>query len=226
VRADIQEHIARYVILIHMPTEKRDKTERMREIKDEIVNATNSPLYTYRKQNGYSPVIGEGNHNARIVFIGEAPGRNEAEQGKPFCGAAGKILDELLASVQIKREDVYVTNIVKDRPPHNRDPLPEEIAFYAPFLDRQIDIIQPKLIATLGRFSMEYIMNRYGLANSLDKISKLHGKVFEGKTPRGTSVTIAPLYHPAVAIYNRTTKDILQKDFQILNGLKDNDIVD
>jgi len=90
-------------------------------------------------------VIGEGSHFSKIMFVGEAPGRNEAKTGRPFCGAAGKILDDLLGSVAIKREDVYITNIVKDRPPQNRDPLPEEIDSYGPFLDRQIEIIQPKV---------------------------------------------------------------------------------
>src|SRR3989344_4714607 len=97
------------------------------------------------------------------MFIGEAPGKNEAATGRPFCGVSGRILDELFVSAGIDRKNVYVTNIVKDRPPANRDPLPEEISTYARFLDRQIDIIQPKVIATLGRFSMDYIMRQFGL---------------------------------------------------------------
>src|SRR5258708_36791933 len=106
------------------------KREQMRAIKDEILTLTESPLYAYRSENNYFPVIGEGSHNASIMFVGEAPGKNEAKTGRPFCGAAGKILDELLAGVNIPRADVYITNIVKDRPPQNRDPLPEEIAAY------------------------------------------------------------------------------------------------
>jgi len=129
-----------------------DNTEQLRKIKDTIVNLTESPLYDYRKENGYFPVIGQGNHYAEIKFIGEAPGKNEAETGRPFCGASGRILDELLESIQLKREDVYVTNIVKDRPPNNRDPHKAELELYAPFLEQQIDIIQPKIIATLGVF--------------------------------------------------------------------------
>src|SRR3989344_8123108 len=124
-----------------------DKTDMLRAIRDEVLALTESPLYSYRVENNYHPVIGEGSHDARVMFIGEAPGKNEALKARPFCGAAGKILDELLGSIGVKREDVYITNIVKDRPPENRDPTPEEIGMYAPFLDRQIDIIAPKIIA-------------------------------------------------------------------------------
>lgn len=192
-----------------------DRTELLRKIKDEVINLKESPLYKERIKNKVFPVIGEGSHHAKIMFIGEAPGRNEAATGRPFCGAAGKILDELLALVGIDRKDVYVTNIVKDRPPFNRDPLPEEIKIYGPFLDRQIEIIKPKVIATLGRFSMDYIMRKFRLDSQLKSISQMHGKIFEAETSHG-KIKIIPLYHPAVAIYNRTTKDILIKDFQIL----------
>src|SRR3990167_5452442 len=156
-----------------------NRTEQLKKIKDEIVSAKNSPLYDFRTKNKFLPVIGEGSHCAKIMFIGEAPGKNEAATGRPFCGASGRILDELLASVGIDRKDVYITNIVKDRPPSNRDPLPEEIQIYAPFLDRQIDIIQPDVIATLGRFSMDYVMRRFGLDSQILAISKMHGNVFD-----------------------------------------------
>ncbi|MDP2946070.1 MAG: uracil-DNA glycosylase [bacterium] len=194
-----------------------NRTEQLRKIKDEIVNAKNSPLYNFRIKNKFFPVIGEGSHNAKIMFIGEAPGKNEALTGRPFCGAAGKILDELLASIGIDRKEVYVTNIVKDRPPFNRDPLPDEIEFYAPFLDSQIEIIRPEIIATLGRFSMAYIMKKFGLESELKSVSAIHGKVFSANTSYG-SVKIIPLYHPAVAIYG-TSKEILKKDFAILKSL-------
>ncbi len=192
-----------------------NRTEQLKKIKDEIVNAKNSPLYNFRIKNKFLPVIGEGNHYAKIMFIGEAPGKNEALTGRPFCGAAGKVLDELLASINIDRKEVYVTNIVKDRPPFNRDPLPEEIEYYAPFLDRQIEIIKPKVIATLGRFSMAYIMKKFGLESELKSISIMHGKIFSTETSYGKT-KIIPLYHPAVAIYNNNTMKILKKDFEIL----------
>ncbi len=150
-----------------------------------------------------------------IMFIGEAPGKNEAETAKPFCGRSGKLLDEMLLSIGLHRADVYVTNIVKDRPPENRDPTPVEIELYAPYVDRQIEIIQPEVIVTLGRFSMDYIMRRFGLTEKILPISKAHGKMFTAQTSYGT-VTIVPLYHPAVALYNGAHKAILLRDFQIL----------
>ena len=202
-----------------METDK--KTEQLKQIRDELLNLTNSPLYHYRKENGYFPVAGQGNHNAKIIFIGEAPGKNEAQTGRPFCGAAGKLLDKLLESVEIKREDVYITNIVKDRPPENRDPMPEEIELYAPFLDRQIEIIQPLIIATLGRFSMEYIMKRFELETKIKPISQIHGQSFESpKEIDGKKIIIIPLYHPAAAIYNQHLKDDLFKDFEILKNYR------
>jgi len=194
-----------------------DRTEALRKIKEEVLALKASPLYTERVKNNVFPVIGEGSHQASIMFVGEAPGRNEAATGRPFCGAAGKILDQLLVSIGVDRKDVYITNIVKDRPPMNRDPLPEEIEIYAPFLNRQVDIIQPKVIATLGRFSMSYLMQKFGLGS--DSISQAHGKVLEASMPHG-SVKLIPLYHPAVAIYNRTMRQTLEEDFKILAQFK------
>lgn len=195
-----------------------ERKELMRKIRDEVVALKESPLYEFRVQNKNLPVIGEGSHTAKIMFVGEAPGRNEAKYGRPFCGAAGKILDELLESAGIKREEVYITNIVKDRPPQNRDPLPEEIKIYGPFLDRQIEIIQPQVIATLGRYSMYYIMPKFGLEFELEPISVNHGKVFQGEASYGP-IKVVPLYHPAVAVYNSHTKDQLKSDFAILKDL-------
>ena len=187
----------------------------MKEIRDELLQFTQSPIYSYRTTNKYFPVVGEGSHDARIMFIGEAPGENEAKQARPFCGRSGKLLDEMIASIGLKREDVYITNVVKDRPPENRDPTPEEIKLYSPFLDRQIDIIQPKVIATLGRFSMGYIMNTFGLGDQLSVISKIHGKEFSATASYGP-IVIVPLYHPAVALYDGSKKEELMADFQIL----------
>lgn len=198
---------------------KKDREKELRLIRDEVLELKNSPLYQFRVENKNFPVIGEGSHSAEIMFIGEAPGRNEAKTGRPFCGSAGKILDELLASVGIKREDVYITNIVKDRPPQNRDPLPEEINIYGPFLDRQIGIIQPRIIATLGRYSMDYVMRKFGLEPRLEPISGAHGKCFKAQTDYG-EIWILPLYHPAAAIYNQGLKGTLLEDFQIFNKIR------
>lgn len=194
------------------------RTNKLKEIRDQVLNLVASPLYAYRTANHYLPVIGEGSHEAEIMFIGEAPGKNEAQSGRPFCGAAGKVLDELLASVNISRPDVYVTNIVKDRPPQNRDPLPEEIKVYGPFLDRQIEIIEPKVIATLGRYSMKYILEKFASPEVAKTISQLHGKLLEVRTSYG-AVKILPLYHPAATIYNRSLIADLKSDFQQLKNL-------
>lgn len=191
------------------------KFEEMKKIKDEILNLVSSPLYAYRVSENNFPVIGEGSHEAKIMFVGEAPGKNEAKTGKPFCGASGKILDQLLVSANIKREEVYVTNVVKDRPPGNRDPEPVEIDLYGPFLDKQIDIIQPKVIATLGRFSMAYIMKKFALEQDLTVISKIHGKIYKTSASYGELVVI-PLFHPAVAVYDRSKLEDMKKDFSIL----------
>lgn len=199
-----------------MPKVSKDqKYEALKIIHDELISFTISPLYTYRTENNFFPVIGEGNHNAHIMVIGEAPGKKEALTGKPFCGASGKFLDELCAHIGLNRKDVYVTNIVKDRPEDNRDPSQEEIDLYGQFLDRQLEIIQPKVIATLGRFSMVYIMEKLGLSGEMQPISALHGKVLHGKLPYG-NVALVSLYHPAVALYNGSMRDVLKKDFESL----------
>jgi DNA polymerase len=137
-------------------------------------------------------VPGEGPANADIMFIGEGPGFHEDQQGRPFVGAAGKFLSELLESIGLKREQVFITNIVKCRPPSNRDPLPEEIAACKPYLDRQIALIKPKVIVTLGRFSMARVFPN-------EKISVIHGrpKKIEG-------IVYVPMYHPAAALHQRS----------------------
>lgn len=197
---------------------KKEKISMMEEMATGLSALKKSPLYEYRKENNYLPVLGEGSLSAGIMMIGEAPGRNEAKTGRPFCGAAGKILDELLASANLKREEIYITNIVKDRPPENRDPSPEEIKVYGPILDRQIDIIRPKAIVALGRYSMKYIFEKFGLSSELRPISEAHGKIFDAKTAHG-SLKIVVLYHPCVAIYNRSKLPQLKKDIKILGKL-------
>lgn len=191
-----------------------DKTAQLKQIRDEILGLKESPLYEYRTQNHYFPVIGEGSHDAKIMFIGEAPGENEAKTARPFCGAAGRVLDELLAAVGLKRQAVYITNIVKDRPPDNRDPSPAEIEVYAPFLVRQISIIKPEIIATLGRFAMTFILNLFHAPEASKTISQLHGRVIAVTAPHGPLKVVA-LYHPAVALYNPNTRQTLTQDFQI-----------
>jgi DNA polymerase len=146
-------------------------------------------------------VMGDGNADADIVFIGEAPGKNEDLQGKPFVGASGKFLAEMLEMIGLKREDVYITNIVKYRPPNNRDPLPEEKEAFLPYLQQQMEIIRPKVIITLGRHSMECFLP--GL-----KISQVHG---QPKRVKGQ--VYLPLFHPAAALYNGGMRQTLIDDF-------------
>lgn len=187
------------------------KKELLKEIKDEVLSLTTSPLYEYRKENGSFPVIGEGDHDAKLMFIGEAPGAEEAKRGRPFCGTAGRLLDWCLQEIGFDRADAYITNIVKDRPPRNRDPSSEEIEIYVPFLDRQIEIIKPQIIAPLGRFSAIYIMAKFGFEKEILPITKMHGKVFfvDG-------LKIIPLLHPAAAIHNPHQKDLLLQGFKTL----------
>ena len=195
---------------------KSGKEKEMEKLKKECLEfCYRHPLY----RPGTYPVFGEGSLNAKIMFIGEAPGYYESISGHPFCGPAGKVLDELLDSVGIKRAEVYITNLVKLRPPENRDPKMEEIKAFAPYLDKQIKIINPKVICTLGNYSTAFIFEKYGLKDKLQGISKIHGKVFEVGN-LFDSLKIIPLYHPAVATYNPNMKKILKEDFKILEKFK------
>ena len=155
-------------------------------------------------------VMGDGNPNADIVFIGEAPGKNEDEQGLPFVGAAGKFLNEMLAAAELDRNDVYITNIVKYRPPNNRDPSPAEKQAFWPYLARQLEIINPKAIVTLGRHSMEFFLPDA-------KIGQVHGHAVHKKVTyhdnKEHDWLIVPLYHPAAALYNGGLRQTLIDDF-------------
>lgn len=192
-----------------------DRNERMARMAEEIVNLTNSPLYELRQQRQYQPVIGEGSLEAPILVVGEAPGEAEAKSGRPFVGASGRFLNELLASIGLQRQEIYITNVVKDRPPENRDPTTHEIALYSPFLVEQIDIIRPNVVVTLGRFAMEFMLKLLNADEQGGKISALHGKVISAQAPYGP-VSLVPLFHPAVALYTAARRDELLADFQVL----------
>jgi DNA polymerase len=159
----------------------------------------------------------EGSAEAEILFIGEAPGKKEDEQGVPFVGAAGKFLAEMLASIGLKREDIYITNVVKYRPPDNRDPSPQEIADCREWLVGQISIIQPKIIVTLGRHALGHFIPG-------EKISEVHGQIFRKVFPDVGAVNIFALYHPAAALYNGGMRQTLLADFkkipQVLRAMK------
>ncbi len=150
-----------------------------------------------------NPVPGEGNPDAQIMFVGEAPGAKENETGRPFVGAAGKFLAEMLNSIGLEREDIFIANAIKYQPPGNRDPLPEEIALQLPFLKKQIAIINPKLICFLGRHALHAL-----LSDETRTISELHGKLLEA-----SGQYYLPLYHPAAALYNGSMRQTLLDDF-------------
>jgi uracil-DNA glycosylase len=197
-----------YIIIVMVK-----KEEEIEKIRNDLVNFKKSPFYSYRKKNNYIPVVGDGNLDAKIIFIGEAPGKKEAEKGKPFIGASGKLLDKLLLSINLLRNDIYITNIVNDRPPKNRDPKPMEIKLYSPFFDRLLDLIKPKVICTLGRFSMQYLIEKYKSENLGGTIGDLHGKPMKIFVSYG-EIMLIPLYHPAFALYNGSMKKILEKDIK------------
>jgi DNA polymerase len=162
-------------------------------------------------------VFGEGNPEAKIIFIGEAPGKKEDETGRPFVGSSGKILDTMLESIKINREDVYLTNICRCRPSENNDPEPEEIKACWPNLEKQIAIIDPKIIVTLGKYALNAFLPEA-------KISEVHGKIQEIELTKIGKRKIFPSYHPAAARQNKKTRTLFQDDFQkipkILNKIK------
>jgi uracil-DNA glycosylase family 4 len=185
--------------------------EEMNRIEEEVSKCRKCGLYKTRNK----PVVGEGSLDAKIMLIGEAPGFNEDMQGRPFVGKAGLLLDELLASAGLERSEIYISNIVKCRPPKNRDPQPEEIRACTPYLDRQIAIIKPETICPMGRFAATYIMEKFG--HKADTIGRIHGRVFRVSNLL-LNARIIPLYHPASAVYNPGLKSVLAEDFKVIKG--------
>ncbi len=180
-----------------------DKIAALQKLNEQMLSCQKCQL----RQSCQRVVPGAGNPQANIMFIGEAPGKKEDELGVPFVGAAGKFLDEMLASINLKREDVYIANVCKCRPPQNRDPLPEEIETCWPWLEKQINLINPKLIITLGRHSLGRFVPHL-------KISEAHGQVFRRTMPNIGQRYFFALYHPAAALYNGSMRQTLLADFQ------------
>lgn len=187
------------------------KQELLDELRKQELNDLDLPL----KETATNLVFGYGNANAKIIFIGEAPGKNEDAQALPFAGAAGKILDQLLDSIHLDRDEIFITSVVHYRPPKNRQPKPSEIEAFSKYLDQIIEIIDPKVIATLGNFSLHKFLPKVN-------ISEVHGKVFETEF-QGKNRVIIPLYHPAAVLYRRSLPSLgsgkrdfmktLEKDF-------------
>ena len=178
---------------------KNVKQKQLDRIKEDIIKQKICPDLA---RGATQLVFGDGNPDSEVVFVGEAPGKSEDEQGLPFVGAAGRFLDEMLEGIGLKRAQVYITNIVKYRPPNNRDPYPDEKAAFLPFLKQQLEVIKPKLVVTLGRHSMESLLPA-GLS-----ISRVHGQ-----PKRFNTQVYMPLFHPAAALYNNAMRQTLIDDF-------------
>lgn len=180
-----------------------DPRDALEQLKEDMERDAALPLY-----GSAHLVFGEGDAQARVIFIGEAPGRKEDELRRPFVGQSGKLVDKMLGAIGWSRESVYITNIVKRRPPENRDPNPGEIAAYRPCLQKQIDIINPVLIVTLGRFSMNYFLPD-------EKISSAHGREFL----LDEKYRVVPLYHPAAALRSGKMMQAFSEDFKRLPSI-------
>lgn len=206
----------------------KDKQQQLDKLHQQIIDDGTCPELAVQAT---QLVFGEGHYDADIVFIGEAPGKNEDLQGKPFVGAAGNFLNEMLEMIGLKRGDIYITNIVKYRPPNNRDPLPEEKVAFLPYLQSQLEIIQPKLVVTLGRHSLNCFLPELSISNVHGKPKRIQiqylrkGVGQQSKSDaqgEGNKVTasakamplvILPLFHPAAALYNGSLRQTLIDDF-------------
>ncbi len=189
---------------------KGEKQKALDDIANKIAQTQGGPLTAP----GVNPVPGEGNPDADLMFIGEAPGFNENEQRRPFVGQAGKLLRKTLIVNGWKEDEVYITNIVKYRPPENRDPTPQEIEFFKPFLYRQIEIINPKVIVTLGRYSM------YKFIGEGVSISRVHGQLRQ-VIWNGGKIYVFPMFHPAAALRAGNVLQEFEEDFKKLKPLLD-----
>ncbi|MCM8766523.1 MAG: uracil-DNA glycosylase [Candidatus Omnitrophica bacterium] len=186
-----------------------NKLEEIRKIEILAKKCKRCELYKYRK----NVVFGLGDVNSKILFIGESPGKKEDETGIPFSGKAGKILEKLFNSILLKRQDVYITSVLKCKPPKNRNPKKNEIEKCSLYLDKQIEIINPKIIVCLGRISLKYIFKKY-FNKKNPSITNLHGKIIETNGKK-----ILPIFHPAFALYNPKKFEIIKNDFIKLKGL-------
>lgn len=187
------------------------RQEEIQTIAEEAKRCRKCGLWKTRR----NAVPGEGNPNSPAVLIGEAPGYWEDVKGRPFVGAAGKILDVMLEKINLPRSTIYITNILKCRPPRNRDPRVAEVEACTPYLDRQLEAIIPRFVVTLGRHSTAYLFSRMGLKSS--SITKVRGRIFAADL-WGSKVSVLPTFHPAAALYNIQLRQDLEKDFQLLKS--------
>jgi uracil-DNA glycosylase family 4 len=185
-----------------------ERAAALREYAEQTATCTRCALANGRTQ----VVFGSGSPDADLMFVGEAPGFHEDQQGVPFVGQAGKLLDKLLAGIELTRADVFVANVLKCRPPGNRDPMPDEIAACEPHLFRQIELIEPKLVATLGNFATKLLSGKPA------GITRVHG-VEQEVTLGPRTVLLYPIYHPAAALYTPSMLNVLEEDFARIPGL-------
>ncbi len=195
-----------------MTTDLSTKERLMRELIEEIRNCKRCALHKTRR----NPVPGEGSLSAQLMLVGEAPGYWEDVRGRPFVGAAGKLLNELLSAIGLSRGEVYIANILKCRPPGNRDPLPEEVDACTPFLDRQVELISPRVVVTLGRHSTSYFFSKAGL--EFRRMADVHGKVYKIEV-LGVSFSLIPTFHPASALYNPKYRGMIEEDLHVVEDL-------
>ncbi len=177
--------------------EAADPRRGLAVIAKQVAGCHDCPLY----KGATNPVPGEGSATAEIMFVGEGPGFYEDKQGRPFVGASGKFLDELLASIRLDRKSVFITNVVKHRPPNNRDPQPDEIAACKQYLDAQIELVAPAVVVTLGRHSMQ----RYFPGEAIGRV--------HGQPRRKDDLIVVPMYHPAAALHQQTLRQVIEADF-------------
>ena len=179
----------------------------LEEVASQVHNCQDCPL----SQGRTNAVPGEGPSDARIMFIGEGPGHHEDRLGRPFVGAAGSFLEELLASIGLKRQDVFIANMIKCRPPNNRDPLPAEVAQCSKYLDRQIELLAPDLVVTLGRFSMAKFIQNETISRARGKLRRING------------LNVYPVMHPAAALHRQELRRTIESDFLAIPGLLERD---
>lgn len=194
------------------------KVQRLEELEKEIRQKLDTDLALQREENDQHLVFGGGDPEAQVVFVGEAPGRREAETGEPFVGAAGQLLDALLEGIGLKRESVYITNVVKDRPPGNRRPRLAEIGAYKPCVLEQLEIIQPEVIVPLGLVSARLLMSEFAGISQQIKMQDIHGQTFACEAGWGP-IVLLPMYHPAATFYGSLAKADLEHDFEALQKL-------
>lgn len=186
--------------------------ETLRDISEEIMRCRKCELY--KTKTNFVP--GVGSEKAEVFFIGEAPGREEDLKGEPFVGNAGKLLTEMISLIGLRREEVFITNVLKCRPPNNRDPTPEEVEACGGYLLRQLEVVKPNVIICLGRHSAKFVFESFGL--NFSSITKLQGRVFE--VPAwGKTVKIVPLYHPAAILYKPQLRSEYEENFRKLAPL-------